>query len=134
MQAVTEEEIVSLIDAFYTKVRKDAVLGPVFARAIAADAWPVHLAKMYDFWSGVMLRTGRYRGNPLAVHMRVEGLEESMFARWLALFRATAAEKLSPEQAEAFRLRSELIAQSLKLGLFFRPDLNPRPGGVTSRS
>ena len=132
MQAVTEEEIVSLIDAFYAKVRQDAVLAPVFGRAIADDAWPVHLAKMYDFWSGVMLRTGRYRGNPLAVHVRVEGLEESMFARWLTLFRATAEEKLSPEQAEAFRQRSEMIAQSLKLGLFFRPRLNPRQSGITS--
>ena len=132
MRAVTEEEIVSLIDAFYAKVRQDAVLAPVFARAIAPDAWPVHLAKMYDFWSGAMLRTGRYRGNPLAVHMRVAGLEESMFARWLALFRATAEERLAPEQAEAFRMRSEMIAQSLKLGLFFRPGLNPGPSGITS--
>ena len=37
------------------------------------NSWPVHLAKMYDFWSSVMLTTGRYKGNPLGVHMRVEG-------------------------------------------------------------
>ena len=76
---------------------------------------------MYDFWSSVMLTTGRYKGNPLAVHLRVEALEESMFTRWLALFRATAEELLPQELAASFRLKSERIAESLKLGLFFRP-------------
>jgi hemoglobin len=131
MPAVTESQIVALIDAFYVKVRRDEVLAPVFERAIAPDSWPAHLAKMYDFWSSVMLTTGRYKGNPLAVHLRVEGLEESMFTRWLALFRATAEELLPQELAASFRLKSERIAESLKLGLFFRPSLNGlngRPG------
>jgi hemoglobin len=127
MPAVTEQEIVTLIDAFYAKVRRDAVLAPVFERAIAPDTWPVHLAKMYDLWSSVMLTTGRYKGNPMIAHLRVKGLEESMFARWLALFRTTAEELLSPELAASFRLKSERIAESLKLGLFFRPGANPTP-------
>ena len=125
MPAVTEEEIVGLIDAFYAKVRRDAVLAPVFERAIAPDTWPVHLAKMYDFWSSVMLTTGRYKGNPMLAHLRVKGIEESMFARWLALFRATAEERLPPELAASFRVKSERIAESLKLGLFFRPGADP---------
>jgi hemoglobin len=128
MPAVSESQIVALVDAFYAKVRRDDVLAPVFERAIAPDAWPVHLAKMYDFWSSVMLTTGRYKGNPLAVHLRVDGLEPGMFARWLALFRATAEEIFAPELAASFRLKSERIAESLKLGLFYRPgDLALRP-------
>jgi hemoglobin len=119
--AVTENQIVALVDAFYTKVRRDEVLAPVFERAIAPDSWPVHLAKMYDFWSSVMLTTGRYKGNPLGVHMRVAGLEAGMFARWLALFRATAEELFAPELAARFRAKSERIAESLQLGLFYRP-------------
>ena len=125
MANVTESEIVELVDAFYEKVRRDEVLAPVFERAIAPDAWPIHLSKMYDFWSSVMLTTGRYKGNPLAVHLQVQGLEESMFMRWLALFGATAEERLPPDLAAAFRLRSERIAESLKLGLFFRPMVRP---------
>jgi hemoglobin len=125
MANITESEIVQLVDAFYEKVRRDAVLAPVFERAIAPDTWPVHLAKMYDFWSSVMLTTGRYKGNPLAVHLQVQGLEESMFARWLTLFKATADERLAPDLAAAFRLRAERIAASLKLGLFFRPMARP---------
>ena len=117
---VSEDDIVRLVDAFYAKVRRDPVLAPVFERAIAPDAWPVHLAKMYDFWSSVMRTSGRYKGNPLAVHGLVKGLEETMFEPWLALFRETAGELFSPEVAEVFREKSERIAESLKLGLFLR--------------
>lgn len=117
---VSEDEIVRLVDAFYVKVRSDPILAPVFDRAIAPDAWPVHLAKMYDFWSSVMRTSGRYKGNPLAVHGQVKGLEETMFEPWLALFRETAGELFSPEVAEVFREKSERIAESLKLGLFLR--------------
>jgi hemoglobin len=119
--AVTENQIVALVDAFYAKVQQDAVLAPVFDRAIAPDSWPVHLAKMYDFWSSVMLTTRRYKGNPMGVHMRVAGLEAPMFARWLALFHATAEELFPPALAANFREKSERIAESLQLGLFYRP-------------
>lgn len=118
-EKLSEERIVALVDAFYAKVRTDETLGPIFARAIAPEAWPAHLAKMYDFWSSVMLTTGRYKGNPMAAHMQVEGIAESLFPRWLALFRATAEELFPPDVAAIFRLKSERIAESLKLGLFY---------------
>ena len=123
MEAMTESQIVALVDAFYAKIRRDEVLAPVFERAIAPDAWPVHLAKMYDFWSSVMLTTGRYKGNPMLAHLRLKSIEENMFPRWLALFRETAEELFAPDLAASFREKSERIAESLKLGLFYRPGL-----------
>jgi hemoglobin len=117
---VREEEIVRLVDAFYSKVRRDRVLAPVFANAIAPDAWPAHLAKMHDFWSSAMRTSGRYKGNPLAVHAEVESLEEAMFEPWLTHFHETAAELFPPEIAALFRAKSERIAESLKRGLFLR--------------
>ena len=119
MSPLSERQIVELVDAFYAKVRRDEVLGPVFARAIAREAWPEHLGKMYAFWSSVMLTSGRYKGNPMMAHMKVEGIEESLFPRWLQLFAATAEEICPPEIAALFRLKSERIAESLKLGLFY---------------
>ena len=95
---VTEDLIRTLVDAFYGKVRADPVIGPIFAREIVGD-WAPHLAKMYNFWSSVTLMTGRYRGTPMAAHLRLEGLEPAHFARWLALFRATAAEVCPPPAA-----------------------------------
>ena len=52
---------------------------------------------------------------------RVAGLESGMFARWLALFRATAEELFPPELAASFREKSERIAESPQLGIFYRP-------------
>jgi len=120
VDAITDETIRNLVDRFYARIRRDAVLGPIFDRAIG-DHWPEHLAKLADFWSSVMLTSGRYKGNPLAAHAKVAALEAPMFALWLALFRATAEEIFPPDVAAVFRLKSERIAESLKLGLFFRP-------------
>ncbi len=119
---VTEATIVLLVDTFYQRVRRDPVLGPVFDTAIAADAWPAHLQKMYAFWSSVMLTSGRYKGNPVAVHTRVDGITPPLFGNWLDLFEATAAELFVAEIADEFVLRARRIAESLKLALFFRPD------------
>ena len=130
--AITEESIAALIDRFYTAIRRDPVLGPVFENAIAEDAWPKHLATMRNFWSSVMLTSGRYSGNPVSVHRAVQGLERPMFARWLALFEATAADLFAPDQAALFADKANRIATSLQLAIFHRlgapPDgLAPRP-------
>lgn len=62
---ISEGTIRALVDCFYLRVRRDLTLGPIFADAIAADAWPAHLQKMYAFWSSVMLTSGRYKGDPV---------------------------------------------------------------------
>ena len=97
------------------------MLGPVFARAIADEAWPEHLAIIQDFWSSMMLKTGRYQRNPFSAHLRVEGIRPEHFDRWLALFRETCDELLAPGPAEALYTKAVLIGDSLKAGLFFRP-------------
>ena len=124
--AITEPAIRTLVDAFYAKVRRDPALGPIFERAVAD--WPEHLAKLADFWSSVMLTSGRYKGNPMAAHAALAGLSPAMFARWLELFAETADQLFAPALAAAFREKSERIAESLQLGLFFRPgELRARP-------
>ncbi len=119
---VTEETIRHLVDAFYVRVRRDSTLGPIFNAAIAEDAWPEHLKKMYAFWSSVMLTSGRYKGDPVSTHRKVSGVEPPMFGNWLDLFEATAIELFVPGIAESFACKARRIAESLKLALFFRPD------------
>jgi hemoglobin len=118
----TEPQIARLVDAFYEKVRGDSVIGPVFEAAV--EDWDSHLATLRDFWSSVMLTSGRYKGNPMAVHMR-QPIEPAFFERWLELFGATAREQMAPELAARFILKAERIAESLKLGLFYRPARGP---------
>jgi hemoglobin len=118
---LTEDDITAVVDAFYRKVRRDAALGPVFARAIPDEAWPEHLAIIRDFWSSVMLKTGRYRRNPFSAHLGVEGIRPELFDRWLALFQETCGEVLAPAPAEALHRKAVGIGESLKAGLFFSP-------------
>ena len=131
--SIDESTIARLVDAFYAKVRRNPALAPVFAAKIADDAWPVHLQRMYAFWSSVMLTSGRYKGDPVAVHKRVAGIDFPLFDTWLDLFEATAAELFVPPLAEQFAVKARRIAESLRLALFFRPteawteDLRQRP-------
>lgn len=114
---VTEEMIHEVVHGFYDKVRRDPALAPVFNRVIPNDAWPEHLAKMCDFWSSVLLMTGRFKGTPMAVHARIAEIRPTHFARWLDLFRQTV-ETLCPAPAAAlFVAKAEMIAQSLQLGI-----------------
>ena len=118
---LSDDAIPHLIDSFYAKVRADPELGPIFDRAIPGD-WGPHLATMHDFWSAVMLTSGRYKGNPVAVHLRVEGIEPRLFGRWLELFDETCRELFDDDVADGFRVKAARIAESLKLALFYRPD------------
>jgi hemoglobin len=121
--AVTEAQLQSLVHGFYGKVRDDTVLGPVFNQAISD--WPHHLAKMVDFWSSVMLTSGRYKGNPMMMHLKhIARIRPEMFDRWLELWRETAPEMLDEAGASAVIAKAERIAESLQLGMFFK--LEPR--------
>ena len=72
---------------------------------------------MCDFWSSVLLMSGRFHGAPMPAHMRIGGLEGAHFARWLELFGETTAELCSPEAAALFLAKAKMIAQSLQLGV-----------------
>src|SRR6266498_2288518 len=129
---ITEATILRLVDAFYARIRCDPALGPIFGQAIAADAWPAHLRRMYAFWSSVMLTSGRYKGDPVAVHERIAGIEPALFGNWLDLFEATAAEMFIPALAAEFATKARRIAESLRLALFFHPG-QPWPTDLRQR-
>ena len=127
---VSEDNIRRLVDAFYSKVRRDPELAPIFLRAIPGD-WGPHLNKMYAFWSSVMLTTGRYKDNPVMKHMAVPNIQPALFGRWLALFNATADELFDDAVSAEFRAKAARIAESLQLALFYRPDRPWPPQAAT---
>ena len=120
---LTETTLAAFLDAFYARVRRDPLIGPVFAEKIPDEAWPRHLATIHDFWSSVLLKTGRYKGNPFARHLGIAGIDPAHFARWLGLFEETAAQVFVPEIAREIVERAHRIGDSLKAGLFFRPEM-----------
>src|SRR5690348_6925259 len=128
----TESQIEDLVTTFYARIRKHPTLSPIFERVIGDD-WTPHLKLMCDFWSSVMLTTGRYKGRPIPAHVKIAGIEPRHFTEWLELFEATAREMFAPDLAGSFVDKARRIAESLKLGFAFHSktpeiwaDLPPR--------
>lgn len=113
---VTEQDIARLVPVFYSRVRADAVLGPIFNEAI--EDWPAHLEKLQAFWSSVVLTSGRYKGQPMIAHLRHEQhMTPENFACWLELWALTANELLGANAAAVFQEKASRIAESLQLGV-----------------
>lgn len=115
--AITASSIVQLVDAFYARVRDDAVLGPVFEANLAGH-WHEHMPRMVAFWTKVLLGTGEFQGNVFGTHMALSGIGTEHFVRWLTLFRLTALEVLGADGAAEAMLVAQRIASSLQLGFF----------------
>lgn len=112
---IDEDLIRRQVHTFYGRVRLDPVLGPVFNDAV--EDWDEHLAKLCDFWSSVLLMTGRFKGSPMAAHARRADIDQAHFPLWLDLFERTARETCPPAAADLFVEKSRMIGRSLSLGL-----------------
>jgi hemoglobin len=122
-----ESDLERLVPLFYARVRQDEMIGPVFDAAIAD--WDDHLERLVAFWSSVMLTTGRYKGNPMAAHLKhLATITPEMFDRWLALWAEVTVDVLPAPKAEALQAKAARIAESLKYALYFR--LPPRAPAI----
>lgn len=117
--------IAALVHAFYARVRDDSTLAPIFNQRISN--WDVHLARMCDFWSSVVLHSGRYHGSPMQKHLDLP-VDAAHFDRWLALFEVTAREICPPPAAAYFIDRARHIAQSLEIGIAGSNGVLLKPG------
>jgi hemoglobin len=108
--------ISQLVEHFYGAIREDALLGPIFASKIRD--WPLHLARMKDFWASIMMESGRYSGNPMQKHIAIGGIEAAHFERWHALW-GQALMEIAPNAAvgERFREAAQRIGESLLTGI-----------------
>ncbi len=98
-----------MVDSFYSKVREDELLAPVFNQRIA-DKWPQHLEKMYRFWQTVLLGDHTYFGSPFLPHAKLP-VDKIHFDRWLELFNDTIDEHFQGEKAREARWRAEKMAE-----------------------
>lgn len=113
------EDIKQLVETFYSKVRVDEVLGPIFNRAISD--WDAHTEKITDFWESQLLFTKRFRGNPMEAHVKVDKNEgytitNEMFGYWLNLWFQTADEMFAGDITE----RAKHNARKLSVFMFMK--------------
>jgi len=113
----TEADVRHMVDTFYDKVNKDALLSPVFNDFAAVD-WSRHLPVMYAFWNSLILGIPGYKGAPFPKHMGLP-VSRDHFGRWLQLFRANIDEHFAGPNADLTKHRAENIAQvfQYKMGL-----------------
>lgn len=118
-RGIDADYVSAFVDAFYAKIRGDALLGPIFAARISD--WDPHLARMKRFWRSILLGSGEYAGNPMEMHMTIPGLDERHFAHWLDLFYATLRElEPHPQATLETGKRARMIADSLLTGIATR--------------
>jgi hemoglobin len=110
--SLNDQSIATLVDRFYARVREDALLGPVFNGAIG-DHWPEHLATLTNFWTSVLLASGRYKGNPMMAHLPIPQMDKQHFNRWIELWRQTTSEVFGPEISTALVAKASTMGERL---------------------
>lgn len=116
---ISKEDVKLLVDKFYEKVNKHALLSPVFNQ-VAHVNWEEHLPKMYAFWTGILLDTSEYRGQPFDKHAQhAEHITGDHFAVWLKLFHETIDEYFEGEKAKLAKMRADSIAAIFQYKLDF---------------
>src|SRR6187399_2013680 len=107
-------DVVRLVDAFYAKVRVDALLAPAFVNL----DWHRHVPIMYNFWSSMLLGEASYQGNPLQKHMHLD-INSSHFDKWLEIFEETVDELFEGTKSTEAKARTHAIGEIFqrKMGL-----------------
>src|SRR5690554_2219315 len=112
-EIVVREDIETLVNLFYDKIRKDDLLSGIFDSVIK-DNWSQHLEKMYRFWETVLLGEKTYRGNPFLSHANFK-IDKTHFDRWIELFEETVDENFYGEIALESKWRAEKMAEMFQL-------------------
>lgn len=122
------EDVERLVHAFYAKIRKHEVLGPIFDMHLSEEEWPPHLDKLTDFWDTNLLGARNFRGNPPQAHAKVDynldyGFKQEFFAQWIALWIETIDEMYIGTIADRAKEGARRMSTGLYLALWYR-----RPG------
>lgn len=121
----TLKDIELLVNSFYTKVRTDELLGPIF-NGVIQDRWPEHLSKMYTFWQTVLLKEHTYYGSPFPPHARLP-VQQVHFDRWVELFNKTVDDHFSGEKAEEAKWRARKMAEMFQLKIEYHRSSGSKP-------
>jgi len=101
-------DIQRMVDTFYSKVRADDFIGPIFNERIG-DRWEEHLDTLSRFWESILLGASSYNGRPFPPHAQMP-IGKEHFERWLGLFIENIDQQFQGPNAEEAKLRAFNIA------------------------
>lgn len=118
------DDIKLLVNEFYSKVKKDELLGPIFFGKIGEN-WERHLEKMYLFWNAALFGIKGYVGNPFSKHITMD-LKPEHFSRWLLLFEETLTENFYGKTAQDAEWRAYIMAENFNRKITATKESNPQ--------
>jgi hemoglobin len=107
------DDVRSLVNTFYGKVREDKILGPIFKDRIGKE-WPRHLEQMCRFWQTVLLREHTYSGAPFQRHTKLP-VGHVHFEKWMELFHDSVDALFAGEKAEEAKWRGNKMAEMFEM-------------------
>lgn len=110
------KDIEKLIDLFFDKIKKDAVLAPYFTEYFSVN-WEKHLLAMTAFWENVIFFKGSYTGNPMSTILHLHKLfpiTDLRFEQWLNFFTSSVNELFKGDNAELIKQKATRIAKVMK--------------------
>lgn len=119
------EDVEKLITSFYSKIKEDETLGPIFNTMI--NNWDEHVELLTTFWEHSLFMTKkltkRYQGNPIDAHIKVDKfckhqLNEMHFGIWLNYWSQTLDTYFEGEITELAKRRARKMATLIHVELF----------------
>ena len=101
----SRQDIHLLVNIFYSKIRKNELLGPIFNAHIEDDMWPEHIKQLTDFWETNLFGVAKFKGNPTQKHIKVDKnsdhtISQLHFGKWLQFWVETVNELFKGDNAE----------------------------------
>ena len=123
----SKEDIIYFVDQFYSAVKHDDMIGPIFNHKIGSDDWTKHLQRMYSFWNTVLFGEADYRGNPFSHHISLD-IDKRHFDRWISLFTKTVQTHFEGPKADEVLWRAQKMRNMFEAKLReIRSNPNSKP-------
>ena len=123
------DDIKKMVNTFYSKVRKDNLIGPIFNDKIQ-NHWDEHLNKLHSFWQSILLKEQTYFGYPFPPHAQLP-INKTHFDRWLSLFTETVDNLFAGPVADEAKNRAYSISDIFQGKLEY---LHNKPGKKPSNT
>jgi len=113
------EDLLFLMEAFYSKMLKDKQIGYIFTEVAKLDL-EHHLPLLADFWNNAIFHTGGYKNNVVQIHKNLDALEKltpEHFKQWQFLLGETIDQNFKGEIAEKMKLRASQVGMTIQAKL-----------------
>jgi len=126
------EHLYLLVSTFYSRIKTNELLGPIFTAAIPEDEWNQHMEKITEFWNSAVFGSMTYRGNPAMKHVQVDksndfSVTQNHFKVWLDNWNSVVDENFSGAVAENVKMRARKMATGLYIGMWNNKPEEKRP-------